>query len=139
MLLIGNKLDSVENPETIDRKRYREFVKKEGLLGYIELTSMNKIDSLISHIPIIIQKALKKSYQVKFLVNSKELEDIKRFAQLSHQTQSEFIRTAIWEKIRLIDAPSIIESSTKNKDIEEEKLRSEELRRIRELLEKLEL
>jgi Ras-related protein Rab-7A len=32
VLLIGNKLDLVENLETIDRKRYRELVKKEGLL-----------------------------------------------------------------------------------------------------------
>ncbi|MFX1553790.1 MAG: GTP-binding protein [Promethearchaeota archaeon] len=137
VLLIGNKRDLVENLETIDRERYREFVKKEGLLGYIELTSMNKIDDLINHIPIIIQKARKKSYQVKFLVNSKELEDIKKYARLSHQKQSEFIRTAIWEKIRLIDAPSIIKSKNKKKNIEEKKLSSEELKRIRELLEKL--
>ncbi|MFX0104764.1 MAG: Rab family GTPase [Candidatus Hodarchaeota archaeon] len=138
VLLIGNKLDLVENLETIDREKYREFVKKEGLLGYIELTSMNKIDDLINHIPIIIQKALKKSYQVKFLVNSKELEDIKRFARLSHQTQSEFIRTAIWEKIRLIETSSIIVSSNKKKIKEENKLRLEELKKIRQLLEQLE-
>jgi len=104
-------------------------------LGYIELTSMNNIDDLLKTIPTIIQKALKKSYQVKFLVNSKELEEIKKYAHLSHQTQSEFIRTSIWEKIRSIDAPLMNKSSIKNK---EQKLSLRELKRIRELLERLE-
>jgi len=137
VLIIGNKLDLVENLETINREKYREFVKKKGLMGYIELTSMNDIDDLIKQIPNIIQKALKKSNQVKFLVNSKELEDIKRFAQLSHQTQSEFIRTAIWEKIKLIDTPPLNEDSRKKNNIEENKLRLKELKRIRDLLERL--
>ncbi len=138
VLFIGNKLDLVENQEVIDRERYREFVKKEGVTGYIELASTNNIDELIKQLPIIIQKALKKSYQVKFLVTSKELEEIKRFAQLSHQTQSEFIRTAIWEKIRSINTPSMIENSIKNRGIVEDKLRLDELKKIRELLERSE-
>ncbi len=138
VLIIGNKLDLVENQEAIDREKYRKFIKKEGLMGYIELTSTNNIDDLVNQLPNIIQKTLKKSYQVKFLVNNKELEDIKRFALFSHQTQSEFIRTAIWEKIRLINTPSMIENSIKKKEIGEDKLRLRELKKIRELLERSE-
>jgi small GTP-binding protein len=138
ILLIGNKRDLAENLESSIREKFRKFVKKEGLMGYIELTSTNNIDSLIKQLPIIIQKALKKSNQVKFLVNSKELDEIKRFALLSHQTQSEFIRSAIWEKIRSIDPISIAKYSEENKGAEESKLRLDELKRIRELLENLE-
>jgi len=138
VLLIGNKRDLVDNLEAINRKKYRNFVIKEGLLGYIELTSTSNIDDLVKQLPNIIQKALKKSYQVKFLVNNKELEEIKKFAQLSHQTQSEFIRTAIWEKIRLNNTPSMIKNSIKNKEIGEDKLRLHELKKIRELLERSE-
>ncbi|NVM37451.1 MAG: GTP-binding protein [Candidatus Lokiarchaeota archaeon] len=138
VLIIGNKIDLVKNLEAIDSEKYRKFVKKEGLLGYIELTSTNNIDDLLKQLPIIIQKALKKSYQVKFLVTSKELEEIKRFVRLSHQTQSEFIRTAIWEKIRLINTPSMIENSIKNKEIVKDTLRLDELKKIRELLERSE-
>lgn len=138
VLLIGNKLDLVENQESINRQKYFEFVKQESLLGYIELTTMNNFDNLLKSIPIIIKNALKKNIQVKFLVNSKELDDIKRFAKLSHQTQSEFIRTAIWEKIGAIRALSTHKNSKKNMNIEEDKLRVTELERIRKLLEKLE-
>ncbi len=138
VLIIGNKLDLVENQKSIDREKFRKFVNKEGLMGYIELTSTNNIEELVKQLPNIIQKALKKSYQVKFLVNNKELEDIKRFAKLSHQTQSEFIRTAIWEKIKLINTPSMIENSIKNKKIVEDKLRLDELKKIRELLKRSE-
>ena len=138
VFVIGTNLDLVENQETINREKYREFVKKEGLMGYIELTSTNNIDALIMQIPIIIQKASKKNIQVKFLVDSKELEEIKRFAKLTHQTQSEFIRTAIWEKIKLINTPSMIENSVNNNKTTEEKLRLEELKKIRELLERSE-
>ena len=136
IMLIGNKLDLVENEKDIDRKKYHEFVRKEGLLGYIE-TSIKDIDSIKKEVPNIIQSTLKKSYQVKFLVNSKELEDIKRFAKLFHQKQSEFIRTAIWEKIRSMDSLSMTKSLKKEK-IEEKGLRLDELKRIRELLESLE-
>ncbi|MFX1569980.1 MAG: Rab family GTPase [Promethearchaeota archaeon] len=137
VLVIGNRLDLVENPEIIDREKYRNFVKDEGLIGYIELNSTNNIDSLINQLPIIIQKALKKSIQVKFLVTSKELEEIKRFAKRSHQTQSEFIRTAIWEKIKSINSPSKTENSLKE-ELLKEILRLEELKKIRELLERQE-
>ncbi len=138
VLLIGNKLDLVQNENEIDRKKYFEFVRKEGFLGYIELTSTNNIENLMNAIPMIIQSTLKKNYQVKFLVNSKEYKDIKRFAKLSHQTQSEFIRTAIWEKIRAIDAGTITKNLRENKYIEKSELRLNELKRIRELLESLE-
>jgi len=202
LLLIGNKLDLIENKEIIDRKKYGEFVRKEGLLGYIE-TSTNYIDELEEQIPKLIQQiihlksfygkkrprdlrakvfkeikqsaipshiegkflkeidevdlrkreieklerieelrkvkeALKKTQQVKFLVDAEELDIIKRFAQLSHQTQSEFIRTAIWEKIHLIDNPPLIEGIKKKNDMEENRIRLKELKRIRELLERLE-
>jgi small GTP-binding protein len=135
VLVIGNKLDLVKNPKTINRKKYREFVEKEGLLGYIELNSESNIAPLINQIPHIIQTNLKKNYQVKFLVNSKEFEEIKRFAKLSHQKQSDFIRTAIWTKIRIMKNQQFNESSKENE--EESKLRIDELKRIRELLEKL--
>ena len=85
-----------------------------------------------------VKEALKKTNQVKFLVNDGELADIKKYASISHQTQSEFIRSAIWEKIRLIDTPSMIESSKKDQDMEESKLHYNELIRIRKLLERLE-
>lgn len=201
LLLIGNKLDLIENQEIIDRKKYGEFVRKEGLLGYIE-TSIKKNDELEEQIPKLLQQiihlksfygkkrprdlrarvfkeikqsaipshiegtflkeidevdlrkrekeklermeelkkvkeALKKTQQVKFLVDAEELDIIKRFAQLSHQTQSEFIRTAIWEKIKLIDIPPLNEDSRKKNNIEENKLRVKELKRIRDLLERL--
>ncbi|MFW9969272.1 MAG: GTP-binding protein [Candidatus Odinarchaeota archaeon] len=138
ILLIGTNLDSVENQEAIERKKYRQFVKKESLLGYIELNSTTNIDKLLKTFPILIQNALKKTYQVKFLVNSKELNGIKNYSKLSHQTQSEFIRTAIWEKIRSMEASPIIRNSIKNKDMKKAELRLDELRKIRESLERLE-
>lgn len=202
LLLIGNKLDLIENKELIDRKKYGEFVRKEGLLGYIE-TSITNNDELEEQIPKLIQQiihlksfygkqrprdlrsrvfkeikqraipshiegkylkeiaeedlrkikikkrerieelkkvkeSLKKNQQVKFLVDEEDLDTIKRFAQLSHQTQSEFIRSAIWEKIKLIDTPSLIEGSKREIVMEENKLYLKELKRIRELLERLE-
>ena len=79
-----------------------------------------------------LEKALKKKVQVKFLVNLPELEDIKRGALNSQQTQSEFIRSAIRDKIRIINAQSKTES------LPEDKLCLEELKRIRILLERLE-
>ncbi|MFX1418528.1 MAG: Rab family GTPase [Promethearchaeota archaeon] len=136
-LLIGNKLDLVLNEDKIDRKMYFEFVKQEGLLGYIE-TSMNNLESIIKVIPKIIQSNLKKNYQVKFLVNSKEFEEIKRFAKLSHQKQSDFIRTAIWEKIKRLKSHSTSQNSKKKEDLKERKLRTDELKKIRKLLERLE-
>ncbi len=138
ILLIGNKRDLVEKLETIDREKYKEFVKKEGLIGYIELTSTDNVEDLLNQLPIIIQKALKKSIQVKFLVNSNELNEIKRFSQLSHQTQSEFIRATIWERIRMMETSSVIENSIEHKEINKSELRLDELKKIRELLERLE-
>jgi len=135
LLIIGNKLELVKNPEAIDREKYRSFVRNEGLMGYVELTSTKNIDDLIKQLPNIIQNALRKSIQVKFLVTSKELKEIKRFARRSHQTQSEFIRTAIWDKIKSMSQPSKTENSLKG-ELLEEILRLEELKKIRKLLEK---
>jgi GTP-binding protein of the ras superfamily involved in termination of M-phase len=138
VLIIGNKLDLTEDPEAIEREKYRKFVKKNGLIGYIELNSTNSIDSLIKQFPIIIRKALKKNVQVKFLVTNRELDRIKRFARRSRQTQSEFIRSALSEKIRRIKESSKPENSIKKRETEEEGLRLDELKKIRELLEKKE-
>lgn len=225
LLLIGNKLDLIKNTDTIDREKYREFVKKEGLMAYIE-ASMQNIDNfeeailelvqqIIIRKPIYlkkkltnlrssimkeinkevfplhrngeylmelnetelierekekkkreeelkkVEKTLKRSYQVKFLVTSKELDEIKKNARLSHQTQSDFIRSAIWKKIGLLnlkkknnffknlkkivqeDLKEIIpldkisESYLETKE-EETNSRLKELRNIREILERLE-
>ncbi|MFX1276558.1 MAG: ADP-ribosylation factor-like protein, partial [Promethearchaeota archaeon] len=136
VLIIGNKLDLVINPKTIDRQKYREFVKKEGLLGYIELNSKGNIHPLIKEIPQIIQTNLKKNYQVKFLVNSKEFEEIRRSAKISHQTRSEFIRAAIRDKIRVLNSQE--QDLDRPQEIHEDKLRLEELKYIREVLERME-
>lgn len=198
LLLIGNKLDTIENQEKIDRKKYREFVRKEGLLGYIE-TSTENIRELEKENPNLIQQivylksfygkqrspntrarvfkeikqraipshiegkylkeidnavlkerereklyrieelqkvkeVLKKTQQVKFLVDAEELDVIKKYSQLSHQTQSEFIRSAIWEKIKSIGTSSKIDTSN---EIEVDKLHLDELIKIRELLGRL--
>ena len=114
---IGNYLQKPDIEET----RAREIEKKK------------RIEELKE-----VEKALKKSQQVKFLVNIAELEDIKRYAQISHQTQSEFIRNAIWDKIRLIDAQSQENSLRKQENIQENKLSLEELKKIRNALERLE-
>ncbi|MDX1799056.1 MAG: GTP-binding protein [Candidatus Lokiarchaeia archaeon] len=198
LLLIGNKLDIVESQDKIERKKYRDFVIKEGIYGYIETSSDDisqleeKIPSLVKQIVYLksfygknrprntrakvfkeikqeaipshiegkflkkidqdvleererekfhrmeelekVKEALKKTQQVKFLVDEKELDFIKKYAQFSHQTQSEFIRTAIWEKIKSIDDSSNIDNSNEEK---EDKLRLDELVKIRELLGRL--
>ncbi|MHA1913352.1 MAG: leucine-rich repeat domain-containing protein [Promethearchaeota archaeon] len=85
-----------------------------------------------------VEKALKKSQQVKFLTSIPELNNIKLYAQISGQTQSEFIRTAIRDKIKLLENQPKKESSEKNKKISEDKLRLEELKKIRKALEQLE-
>ncbi|MFX0006797.1 MAG: GTP-binding protein [Promethearchaeota archaeon] len=198
LLLIGNKIDTVGSQGKIERKKYREFVIKEGIYGYIE-TSTNDISQLEEKIPSLVkqivylksfygkqrprntrakvikeikeqaipshiegkflkeidiavleererekihrmeelekvEEALKKTQQVKFLVDEKELDFIKKYAQLSHQTQSEFIRTAIWEKVKLIDHSFEIDNLNERT---EDSLRLDELIRIRELLGKL--
>jgi Ras-related protein Rab-7A len=198
LLLIGNKIDTVESQGKIERKKYRDFVIKEGIYGYIE-TSKDDISQLEENIPSLIkqivywksfygkqrprntrakvikeikeqaipshiegkflkeidkavleererekihrmeelekvEEALKKTQQVKFLVDEKELDFIKKYAQLSHQTQSEFIRTAIWEKIKLIDHSFEVDNLNERN---EDKLRLDELIRIRELLGRL--
>ncbi|MFX1388433.1 MAG: GTP-binding protein [Promethearchaeota archaeon] len=137
VILIGNNLDLVKDQKIINREKYRQFVKKEGLFGYIEITSAENENNLLKLTVNIVQKALKKSYQVKFLVNQKELEEIKNYAQYSNQTQSDFIRTAIWEKIASIDALSNLKDGENKDNTYENQLRLAELKKIRELLKKL--
>jgi hypothetical protein len=45
-----------------------------------------------------VEKALRGN-QVKFLATNKELDEIKKYARLERKSQSEFIRSCIWEKI----------------------------------------
>jgi hypothetical protein len=85
-----------------------------------------------------VEEAMKKTQQVKFLASVTELEDIKYYAQISRQTQSEFIRTAIKDKIRIIKAQSSRKDLSELEDIQEDKLSLEELKMIRKALEKLE-
>jgi hypothetical protein len=85
-----------------------------------------------------VEKAYKKTKQVKFLTNASELDDIKYYAQLSHQTKSEFIRTAIRDKIRLMEAQLSEKSLNELEDTQEHKLSLEELKKIRKALERLE-
>lgn len=70
-------------------------------------------------------------------MNLPELENIKRGALISQQTQSEFTRSAIRDKIRLIDAQSTTESLERNEELQKNNLSLEELKRIRILLERL--
>ncbi|KKM89882.1 hypothetical protein LCGC14_1244220 [marine sediment metagenome] len=88
-----------------------------------------------------VNKSLKKSNQVKFLVDHEELTIIKNYAKISRQTQSEFIRSALWEKIRSLKEKQKPNERTKEdakEEKEEEKLRLEELQKIRRILKKRE-
>jgi len=85
-----------------------------------------------------VEKQLKKSQQVKFLASIPELENIKYYSQLSGQSQSEFIRSAIRDKIKLLKAQSNEEILNEHEDLQEDKLNLEELKRIRNILERLE-
>jgi len=84
-----------------------------------------------------VEEVLKKTKQVKFLANITELEDIKRYASISHQTQSEFIRSSIREKIERLKSGEFKEKVVEEKKGQEEILRQEELQKIRKILEKL--
>ena len=64
-----------------------------------------------------------------------ELEDIKKYAHKSHQTQSEFIRSAIRDKIRVVDAQD--QDLKRPQEIPDYLLRLEELKKIREALDKM--
>jgi len=48
-----------------------------------------------------VEKALRDK-QVKFLATEEELDELKKAARLIHTSQSEFIRSAIWEKIESV-------------------------------------
>ena len=85
-----------------------------------------------------VEKAYKKTKQVKFLTSVGELDDIKYYAQISHQTKSEFIRTAIRDKIRLMEDKLSENDLIRSEDIQEDKLSLGELKKIRKSLEKLE-
>jgi len=54
-----------------------------------------------------VEKAIRDK-QVKFLATESELEEIKKSAILDHKTQSEFIRSAIWERIGSLELKDII-------------------------------
>ncbi|GAG61170.1 unnamed protein product [marine sediment metagenome] len=54
-----------------------------------------------------VEKALRDK-QVKFLTTEDELDEIKKSAQLNRKTLSEFIRSAIWEKIGSLELKEII-------------------------------
>jgi len=54
-----------------------------------------------------VEKVLRDK-QVKFLATESELDEIKNSAQLNRKTLSEFIRSAIWEKIGSLELKDII-------------------------------
>lgn len=54
-----------------------------------------------------VEKAIRDK-QVKFLATENELDEIKKSANLDHKSQSEFIRSAIWEKISSLELKDII-------------------------------
>jgi hypothetical protein len=54
-----------------------------------------------------VEKAIRDK-QVKFLATESELDEIKKSAHLDHKSQSEFIRSAIWEKISSLELKYII-------------------------------
>jgi hypothetical protein len=85
-----------------------------------------------------VEKAYKKTKQVKFLTSVAELDNIKYYAQISHQTKSEFIRTAIRDKIKLMEAQLSDKVLDELNNRQEDKLSLEELKKIRKALEKLE-
>ncbi|MFX1371812.1 MAG: hypothetical protein ACFFCE_08120 [Promethearchaeota archaeon] len=62
ILLVGNKLDLIKDTTTIDRKKYKDFVEKEGLRKYIEI-SMNNFNGLIEEISKLIQEKIGKSFK----------------------------------------------------------------------------
>ena len=54
-----------------------------------------------------VEKVLRDK-QVKFLATESELDEIKKSAQIDRKSQSEFIRSAIWEKIGMLELKDII-------------------------------
>ena len=54
-----------------------------------------------------VEKAIRDK-QVKFLATESELEEIKKSARLDRKSQSEFIRSAIWERIGSLELKDII-------------------------------
>ncbi len=65
-----------------------------------------------------------------------ELQDIKAYASLSFLSQSEFIRSAIRDKITVLNDESL--SLKKPREIQEVKLIMGELKKIREVLDRIE-
>ncbi len=72
--------------------------------------------------------------QVKFLATESELDEIKKSARLDHKTLSEFIRSAIWERIGSLELKDIIPIQ-KARD-EKERIK-ESLRDVKERLKKI--
>jgi len=79
----------------------------------------------------LVENALKNK-QIKFVVSVPELQDIKAYARLSFLSQSEFIRSAIRDKIAVLNGESL---SLKN---QKDTLILGELKKIRERLDRIE-
>ena len=104
-------------------------------IGVDEKIILMKNSIIIHNLNLI---CLRYSLSVTNLVSINELEDIKTYTQISHQTKSEFIRSAIRDKIRFLQEQSKNESLEPHKETPENKLSLEELKRIRDILERLE-
>ena len=65
-----------------------------------------------------------------------ELEDIKKYARKSHQSQSEFIRMAIRDKIRIVNTQA--QDLNKPREIQNANLIMGELKKIQEVLDRIE-
>ena len=83
----------------------------------------------------LVEKALKDK-QVKFVVTAPELQDLKAYARISHQSQSEFIRTAIRDKIYKINFPD--RELKKPQEIQKTNEIMGELKKIQEVLDRIE-
>ncbi|MBY9010093.1 MAG: hypothetical protein KGD74_09540 [Candidatus Lokiarchaeota archaeon] len=72
--------------------------------------------------------------QVKFLATESELDEIKKSASFNRKSQSEFIRSAIWEKISSLELKDII--PLQKTRVEEEDIK-ENLKNIKERLKRI--
>ncbi len=121
--------------EVIPAHRNGTFLQKldEDTLKTREIKRFERLDQLKE-----VEIELKKTQQVKFLVSIPELDNIKYFAQIAHQSQSEFIRSAIRDKIRLLQEQSKDKPLEEHQEVLENRLSLKELKMIRNLLERFE-
>ncbi|MFX1524938.1 MAG: leucine-rich repeat domain-containing protein [Promethearchaeota archaeon] len=122
-----------EIKQTMPSVKEGSYLKKpnENEIKARETERLRRIEELKE-----IETELKKTQQVKFLASIPELENIKQYAQLSGQSQSEFIRTAIRDKISSLETQLKNKSFETQKEIQKNRLSFEELKKIRELLER---